>query len=337
MAKDLDSSRRGDDFFSGPFFIVGMPRSGTKLLRDLMNEHPRIGITNIETHFLPHWIKHQDRLGDLSDPSVFSRFYRDSMKLPYFLYMAERAALIREEVWYGMCRSFTIAGVFEALIRHDAQAPYGSDRIWGDKTPAYISHLSLLKNIYPEARFIHIIRDVRDYCLSVHKAWGKNMVRAAQRWCDDIRHVRASAKNWAGAYLEVRYEDLLEDPAAAMQRICSFLSVEFDPRMVCLSKPAENLGDAKGWSSIKKDNARKYLRHMTPGLRKEIEALAGPLLEELGYPVDNNKTRDPAKISRMRMLLYKINDGFMILRYRIHERGWWQAMKWSISFHKVKD
>ncbi len=260
------------------------------------------------------------------------------MKFPYFLYMEERNSLIGEDIWFGMCREFTVAGVFEALIRHDAQVEYGSGKLWGDKTPAYVAHFPLLRKTFPEARFIHIIRDVRDYCLSVNKAWGKNMVRAAQRWCDDICQIRLSAKSWPGAYLEVRYEDLLEDPTSAMRKICTFLSVEFDPRMIRLSRPAENLGDAKGWSCIKKDNSGKYLGQMAPELRKRIEAITAPLLEGLGYPVETGvAARPPARLTGVRMLCYKVTDGFMILRYRIRHRGWLKAMKWSLSFYKVKD
>mgnify|MGYP000529984615 CR=1 FL=1 len=57
--------------FKGPLFIVGMPRSGTKLLRDLLNQHPKIHIAEIETHFLPFWFSQWKEFGDLSEKENF--------------------------------------------------------------------------------------------------------------------------------------------------------------------------------------------------------------------------------------------------------------------------
>lgn len=331
-----DEFRRGlrsESGFIGPVFIVGMPRSGTKLLRALLNQNPGVGIARIETHFLPYWTKNWEKYGDLSDPQIFRKFYQEAMNLPYFMYMSERGALIGEETWYSMCRRHTPSGVFEALIRHDAEVEYGTDKIWGDKTPDYISHMELLKELFPEARFIHIIRDVRDYCLSVKKAWGKSMLRAAQRWCDDILKIRAASAKFPEDYLEVRYEELLAEPEAVLKRICDFLEVEYDPRMTQLSRPTENLGDAKGWSGIKKDNAGKYRHLMDIGLRKEIEAIAAPLLRQLGYLVEYQGNQK--KIGRVKMLFYEFADGLMLFRYRMRERGAFKAMKWSFSFKKL--
>src|SRR3712207_7075395 len=107
-------------------------------------------------------------------------------------------------------RSFGPAEVFEALVRHDVGAPRGSDLIWGDKSPMYTEHIGLLAELYPQARFIHIVRDARDCCLSAHNAWRKNMVRWAQRWAEGVTKARADGRRIPDRYLEIRYEDLLE-------------------------------------------------------------------------------------------------------------------------------
>jgi hypothetical protein len=73
--------------FSGPLFIVGMPRSGTKLLRDLLRGHPLIGIPTTEANLLPRWAAEWHRLGDLSDRERFAAFYRRAVRAPYFLLM----------------------------------------------------------------------------------------------------------------------------------------------------------------------------------------------------------------------------------------------------------
>ena len=87
--------------FDGPLFVVGMPRSGTKLLRDLLNQHSAIGIPRIETEFLPYWFEHWERWGDLSDKNQFQHFYESVRTSSYFRYQADADALISRDVWFS--------------------------------------------------------------------------------------------------------------------------------------------------------------------------------------------------------------------------------------------
>ena len=63
------------DQFAGPLFLLGMPRSGTKLLRTLLNAHPAIHIAQVETHFIPYWHANWDSYDDLADLQNFRKFY----------------------------------------------------------------------------------------------------------------------------------------------------------------------------------------------------------------------------------------------------------------------
>ena len=109
-------------------------------------------------------------------------------------------------------------GVFEALIRHDSDAR--PDGVWGDKSPNYRAHLPLLRQLWPEARFIHIIRDARDVCLSSHKAWKKAVLRNAQRWTDEVRACRrdGQALQAAARQFAALSDDEREAVALAAQR-----------------------------------------------------------------------------------------------------------------------
>lgn len=317
-----------DTLFTGPIFIIGMPRSGTKLLRDLLNEHSRIGIPNIETNFLPTWVNNWQKYGDLSKRSVFKKFYRKMVHLSYFKYMKEGGYLIDDDIWYNHCRNFTPSGVFEALIRHDAQIEYDSMKIWGDKTPSYIKHIHFIKKVFPSARFIHIIRDVRDYCLSINRAWGKNMIRAAQRWCDDVQEAKIKGRELYKDYIEIRYEDLISEPDLILKKICDFLDIEFDSQIKHLSRPTENLGDAKGLKEIKKDNKEKYLYLMNKNLLNEIETISASVLKSCGYSVNYNG--EIKRINRVLTLYYKLLDGVNLLKFGIRERGFFKGIKWNL-------
>ena len=86
--------------------------------------------------------------------------------------LTEHGEQIRPDVWYNRCDGdFSIANVFEQLIRHDANVPDGA--IWGDKSPSYLHHIESIRAIYPTAKFIHLIRDARDYVLSLEKHLAK--------------------------------------------------------------------------------------------------------------------------------------------------------------------
>jgi Sulfotransferase family len=319
--------------FGGPLFLVGMPRSGTKLLRDLLNRHPRIGIPDVETEFLPWLANRFMRFGDLSDLERFHSFYNEIVKQTHFRYRQERDSIVSANDWYAACRTFDAAGVFEALIRLEVGASFDGDRIWGDKSPSYINDLPLLGMLYPTARFVHIVRDVRDYCLSIHKAWGKDMLRAAQRWADDIEAARRAGRTLRGRYAEVRYEDLLQAPVKELRRLCDFIGVSFVDSMTNLERPAENLGDAQGATDIVSQNYGKYLTQMSSQTLARIEAIAGKTLEALGYELSLPR-QGPARLSATELRLAQLRDGWNLLWEREGRRPLW-ALRTHLRYFRT--
>ena len=311
--------------FNGPLFIVGMVRSGTKLLRGLLLENPRVEIPAGESDLLPMWIDQWESYGDLSRRDVFDAFYQRSSGLPYLVSMTRVGFPADADRWYAACPSFDVAGVFEGLIR--TQLGAGPEALWGDKTPSYTPHIARIAEALPEARFVHIVRDVRDYCLSVNRAWGKNLFRAAQRWSDDVRRARADGAALGPRYLEVRYEDLIADPAPAMERVCRFAGIDFDASMLSLSKPSEVAGDAGGMREVKRDNAGKYRSRMDAVTLRRIEAIAGDVLRDAGYEVAF--TGGTRRIGPAQMMVYQVADAVAVVRGSVRELGWRTALKMS--------
>jgi hypothetical protein len=191
--------------------------------------------------------------------------------------------------------------------------------------------LPLLKEVFPKALFIHIIRDVRDYCLSINKAWGKNMIRAAQRWTDSLQKVRRDTKRFSKDYYEVKYEILLEKPEVVLRAICAFLDLRFDTKMLRLSQPSENFGDAKGRKEVVRDNKDKYLEVMKPSLRKQIEAITEPMLRSCGYHLDD--TYQQFRVSTARMFCYQTIDGLNLIRSEMKTRGIIGAMRFHLRHY----
>lgn len=317
--------------FVGPLFIVGMPRSGTKLLRDLLNRHSLIGIAGIETEFLPWLARRFARFGDLRERSRFHAFYAHMVRQNYFRLRRERGKLIDAHSWYAACREFSAAGVFEALMRVEVAAAHGSARIWGDKSPSYVDDLPLLKQLYPQAKVVHIIRDVRDYCLSTHKAWGKDMLRAAQRWVDGVRKARTDAAALAGDYLELRYEDLVTAPEAELRRVCAFVGVAFEPRMLTLARPAEDRGDARGARHVVSDNYGKFSRAMSQPTLSRIEELAAPTLLACGYELAL-PLRPVKRLSMLELRLAHLRDAWHLVRSNRGGWGFWRTALFHIRY-----
>jgi hypothetical protein len=313
VTQDGSTAPPRDSAFTGPVFVVGMARSGTKLLRDLLRGHPLVRIPPTETNLLPRWVAAWHRFGDLSDRKRFAVFYGRAVRTPYFRMMKKHTGgPIPEEVWYSTCRSFGPAGVFEALLRYDLGAAPETHLVWGDKSPSYTEHVGLLAELFPAARFVHIVRDVRDVCLSLQNAWRKNMIRGAQRWADGVMKARRDGELVPGRYLEIRYEDLLADPVPALRRCCEFLGLEFDASMLRLQFSTEFRGAAKGAQAIVTDNARKFERMLDPATQRQIEAVAGPALRAFGYDVEyDGPTR---RVPRPLMAYYRLLDGMNFVR-----------------------
>jgi Sulfotransferase family len=314
--------------FTGPLFVVGMPRSGTKLLRELLTRHEKIRIPRTETEFFPELQGYVARQGgDMSERARFNRMYHWCQRFPYFRYAKRRGELIAAEKWYATCREWGAAGVFEALMRHDADAPFDSDRIWGDKSPSYVRSIQQLAEQFPRARFVHIVRDVRDQVLSSREAWGKDMLRAAQRWTDDVGEGMSAGRALGGRYTWLRYEDLTAEPKAALRRLCDFLGVEFHHSMLELDRAPENLGAARHVRGIVSNNSGKFRDRLTPRQLAAIESIAGVRAEELGYRM--TAPRHPRRLSGLSLFWRQGKDAATLIARRSRSLGF----KESALFH----
>jgi len=302
-----------------PLFIVGLPRSGTKLLRGLLNQHPAIGLTRVESRLLPYWYKNWGQFGDLSKKNVFHQFYLNTVGLPYFhIKRLGNDEIISEDHWYESCSSFDVASVYEALIKHDVIFG-GNVSIWGDKTPAYISHVNILRELYPNARVLHIVRDARDYVLSSQAAWGKNIFRSAQNWQNSLSKLERDSQKFGSDFLETKFEDILIQPESELTRICHWLGIEFDSEMLTLTAPTERHGDAKGYKAILGTNFNKYEKRLSKGEIRKLESIAHDGLEKYGYETINNS--DPIKLSKNAMRYYAMKDGLNLWFFSIRDEG----------------
>ncbi len=278
------SHRPGERSGVNPFlFIVGCPRSGTRLLGRLVNAHPDVAVIH-EARFVPGWFRHRrglTREGFVTPELVekLARFERFE-QLEVEREQLEQLVAGRDEMPYS-------AFVTELFDLHGKAL---GKRLVADKSPRYVRNVPTLHELGPRARFIHLVRDGRDVGLSV-LSWRKvvergELVANLPTWEEDRtttvalwweRLVRLGREDGAALapelYHEVRYEALVADPAAECAALCAFLDVPPDEAMV---REHEGRPPTPG--------LRRWRAQMPPEEVERFEAAAGELLAELGYP-----------------------------------------------------
>lgn len=282
--------------------IVGSPRSGTTLLRFMLDAHPDIAIPP-ETGFLTFAPKLRGS-GDKLRENFFRAIVNHPEPVPCWPDFEVPEESFRAAL--AEINPFTIPDGYRAFYRLYA-ARFGKSR-WGDKTPLYCLGLDAIRRILPEARFIHIIRDGRDAALSLRKMWfspGWEIETQAAYWRKCILAARRAGRGRPD-YLEVRYEDLILHTRATLQQICDHSNLSFDDAMLDYhTRTPERLKEHKGRTRadgtplltqeqrlLQQARTTKppdpacvfaWKSVMSVDERQRFQRVAGDLLKDLGY------------------------------------------------------
>ena len=263
------------------FFIVGAPRSGTTLLRTMLSAHSRICIPP-ETEFFLHMTRAADR-GRLRDE--FLRYSRS----PAFLDQSADAAGLLRSIDSG--RILTRRGLFLEILRGHAERS-SKNRV-GEKTPHHCRRVPEIAAAFPQARFIHIYRDVRDVVASrVGMTWSTPSALAnARSWCDVLTdHQKLKSRMPPDRYTEVRFESLLASPEAELRQLCDFLDEPFEPAMLHFHEQPER--DARDlepslrhgtFHPLDQSAAGRHRARLNQRQLASVQRVAGPIMDALGY------------------------------------------------------
>ncbi len=293
QAKRLAAGYRqgGDSAEPPPFpFIVGCGRSGTTLLRAMLDAHPDLAIPDevgfVVRYARPHyalrygWPRRFDagRCAELFSPTVVPAVGAADPDV-----LASRSDRLRQRV----VRRRWSAGCTAVAAEHRGKPRFG------DKTPMHVLHLPRLARMFPEARFVHIIRDGRDVALSyLSVAWGpddrsrRRPSVAAQRG----HGRRAGARLGPGRYHEVRYEELVADPEPVAAPAVPVPRPAVGRALLRHDEQAEAVIAATRFPAAHQQLRCPPRRVCATGGRRcgrpsvgRFEAIAGPLLDQLGY------------------------------------------------------
>jgi hypothetical protein len=282
--------------------VLGVRRSGTTLLRVMLDRSRELAVPD-ESYFVPQLAR---RHRTPVDPAAF---LDDLRRLPTLVEWGLSPASVQAFLRPGMTTGDAIAAVFAAYAGERDKAR------WGDKTPLYMQHLDVLERLFPDALYVHLIRDGRDAALSflsvpgglMTEGWGhpRGAAGFACQWATEVAAARALGARVGERYRELRYEALVADPEGELREVCAFAGVEFDAAMLDYVGRTDSARKAhqQRLNEPPRLGVRNWRTEMGETDRDAFEEVAGALLAELGYEVELRGA------ARARLASYRLRTG----------------------------
>jgi sulfotransferase family protein len=285
---------------NAPIFIVSAPRSGSTLLRLILNTHSRIDVPP------PGWLfdmvyPYLYSYGDLNSDANLTSLAEDVLHTPT---VKKWGLSIAAKDLVERASEASFKGLLSAL--HELHMESKGKRRWGEKTPRHGFWMDEIHALYPDAQFIHIVRDGRDMAIDISDSilLPYSVYSGAALWQRYVSAIRDSASRLdARHYLEVRYEDLCAQPEQAIGKICDYLQEGFEPAMLAPNKT----NSAQNWSGhplhaktaqpISTKYCQMYRTRITADDTAALEGLIGTTLQAFGYPLSGRAKQVPPRLA----------------------------------------
>ena len=274
-----------------PIQIIGTQRSGSNLLRVMLNQLEEV-VAPHPPHMLEVFFPLLEGYGNLENDAVFFRLIEDVSRLVETNPVPWPAALPHPEEIFRRCAQRSLPEVFRQV--YDALAHEVGAATWCCKSMANVQYIREIEAAGITPLYLHLVRDGRDAALSFQKAivGEKHPWQLARQWVAD----QALALEWQARlpqarFLRIHYESLITQPEDTLRRLCAFTGLSYRPgRMLdYYHSPESVLAAAAGdmWANLDKplltDNHDKYRQEMRPEDLMIFECVAGEMLEKLGY------------------------------------------------------
>lgn len=298
-----------------PIQIIGTQRSGSNLLRLMLNQFEEITAPH-PPHILQRFMPLLPFYGNLQEEANFWRLTNDVCTL------VERNPV----VWAGIelnrgqliaqCKSNSLFEIFRVI--YDLKAGNDQASFWACKSMANIQYAEELEVAGIRPRYIHLFRDGRDVACSFRKAivGEKHVYHIAKQWARN-QEACLALKSQLGAerFIQVSYEDLIESPENEMKRISSFLGLSFNPAVFDFYKSEESkntAGAGQMWANVSKPilkgNSKKYRKELSELDIAIFEKQAGNMLLALNYALENNGMLGSAPFSEAELSKFNLEN-----------------------------
>lgn len=270
-----------------PIFILGSPRSGTTLFSLILKQNPEIAIP-YESHFIVPVFDKWKSVDDADFPKVRATILKEIITSKYVADWHPEISI--DQIDLHQCHDLGTL-INEVFMTYAKNA---EKQRWADKTPGYLTHADILHHLFPNSKFIHLVRDGRDVSLSLLKThFGpNNFLTALQHW---ERKVAVARKMLAmldpNQHIQIRYEDLIASPQVTMEQVSHFLDLEFHPEMLeNFSQEAKaRVGDrihthhSNLLQPLNASSCERWKRELGRADQHLAWNIAGTQLEQLGY------------------------------------------------------
>jgi len=271
-----------------PVFVIGCPRSGTTMLQLMLHSHPRLAVPPETRFVLPAYYRRRV-FGDLRVAArrrSLAEWIANDRSTKFRELKIDKVDFVRQ----AMQGPGTLGSVIGTALRMYADR-FDKPR-WGDKRPSYIKHTDILLRLFPDAQFIHLIRDGRDCVASLKEMpwYTADSFHAVANWAEAMdagaRLRRALPED---TYYELRYEDLTDDPETELKKLCVFLDEDFSPAMVSpreaasVAVPAHKVWHSNTHGDVTRSRVGSWAKRLDPWEIALCEHIFGDRLEANGY------------------------------------------------------
>ena len=332
-----------------PIFIVGSERSGTNLMRVILNSHSNIAIPHP-----PHILKNFFRLKLLNNNLEVDNNFRDLIKdvvKAVELHPYPWGIKIDKEKIFNAVKERNLINIFFVIYEQYLEST--NKKRWGCKSAFMINYIAQVRYYYPQAKFIYMVRDGRDVAASAKKTIFNHysVYYIAKLW----KREQQVGIYWLNRLSEsdmllLRYEDLLDDPEGFIESICLFLNEPYEENMLDFFETNE----AKKGSSISaawKNTAEPILKNnygkFKVELRKDeielFEAIAVQELNHFHYELTNPASGTIFNRNIKFKIKYLFEEIFLMLKiqikYFLSDKNNFLRYKkfWFLQFIKLKE
>lgn len=310
---------------NAPVFIGGIERTGKTYMRMMLAAHSHFAISR-RTNM---WTRYHGRFGALSDPTNLERCLGAMLKRKHI-----RALVDDEE---QLCTDFAggpqTYGQLFGLI-HEQYAQRLAKPRWGDQTELLERHVDRILTAYPNARFIHMIRDPRDRFEALVDRRPKDRARLGQataKWRLSIALAHQNLNRFPNNYRVVQYESMVKNPEETMRAVCRFLQADYEPHIIYMSHEPR-FGHLSGKESpLSPDFIGRFQKGLDAKEIAFIQSVTGLEMKRNGYSLAEIGT--PLSANRSDAARFWIKNGVQLvgwhiltmLRSRFPYLGWIKA------------
>lgn len=316
---DANSGRNRMSVNVEPIFLLGSHKSGSSLLRSLLDGHSSLAVLPSETHFFQYaryWIdyplrKNRPAALSLADRArELGRFLKEENACDDPYGASRMAGSYDPGRFEEVMRSYDGKGLKELFYVYMEAVLHSLNGIEGwegrrivEKSVENAEYAFVLRSLFPGGKFIHIVRNPYSCLVSTRKAWSHGGYPYLRDIVESLHGSYVSlARNVLGisGYLVIRYEDLVSEPENTMRQVSEFVGMPFDPvllRPTVLGKPwGGNSTSGKRFSGISKDALNSWKDSITDMEINFVNRRLGPALDMFGYE------RQPPRHHRLRQM-----------------------------------